>query len=549
MEPLIDGIPAFRRMEQAIVSARKTVHLSAWIFDPATPLKEPAAKKAGDTWGDLLIHAAARGVRVRLLLSVLDAVIKPDEHRAAWRAARRLWDRAAKLPEDRRTHLQIVCSLHDATAKAGIQEKVRPRFQKVLDGLNAYRKQNGAAAALRRFADMPGLWRNVRWNEERSRFVTVPAADLVIRPASHHQKTCIVDARVAFCGGLDIAKGRLDTPAHGGMLWHDVACEVDGDAAADIERNFIERWNDELEGHLEFVDEANALRRGVSISGITPTEVRVPPDGVGVGMGTSAVQVLRTTSTNSWTSQIPTVLRRDIEEAHLQAIKRARQYIYLENQYVREPAILEWIRGCESFETVQLIVVLPVAPEEAASGEIDEVTAHGLFLQHQVLTELRVLLGDRLGIYSMVQRKRSPSPRRLTSAHGSTQIYVHSKCLLVDDRFAIIGSANATGRSFRVDSELAIGWYDPLQVEAFRKRLWNELLGSPAGIDKWPLGGVVREWESIATRNDAARPAEREGFIVHHDFNRPRLRGRRLPLLPDEFAALPAAETPSDMLA
>ncbi|EPS57371.1 hypothetical protein M569_17447, partial [Genlisea aurea] len=93
---------------------------------------------------------------------------------------------------------------------------------------------------------------------------------------THHQKTVIVDVDagdgqrkiITFLGGLDLCKGRYDTPEHpifntlstfhkddyhnpnftGPTTgcprepWHDLHCKIDGPAAYDVLRNFEERW-------------------------------------------------------------------------------------------------------------------------------------------------------------------------------------------------------------------------------------------------------------------------------------------------------------------
>ncbi|KAJ4905802.1 Phospholipase D gamma 1 [Raphanus sativus] len=93
---------------------------------------------------------------------------------------------------------------------------------------------------------------------------------------THHQKTVIVDAEaaqgrrkiIAFVGGLDVCKGRFDTPNHPLFTtlktlhkddfhnpnfgttaedaprqpWHDLHCKIDGPAAYDVLANFEQRW-------------------------------------------------------------------------------------------------------------------------------------------------------------------------------------------------------------------------------------------------------------------------------------------------------------------
>src|SRR5262249_10768190 len=73
--------------------------------------------------------------------------------------------------------------------------------------------------------------------------------------ASHHSKVVVIDDKIAFVGGLDLAKGRWDTPEHPAELaWrkdfdgtdlpphHDVQLMVDGDAARALGDYARERW-------------------------------------------------------------------------------------------------------------------------------------------------------------------------------------------------------------------------------------------------------------------------------------------------------------------
>ena len=71
---------------------------------------------------------------------------------------------------------------------------------------------------------------------------------------SHHQKIVVVDGKLAFAGGMDLAGGRWDTPEHRAKdprrgnpgpypPSHDVQAMVDGDAAAALAEIVGERWH------------------------------------------------------------------------------------------------------------------------------------------------------------------------------------------------------------------------------------------------------------------------------------------------------------------
>ena len=41
---------------------------------------------------------------------------------------------------------------------------------------------------------------------------------------------------------------------------------------------------------------------------------------------------------------------------------------------------------------------------------------------------------------------------------GRDPVYIHSKAMIVDDRFFTVGSANTTNRSMGLDTELNVAW-------------------------------------------------------------------------------------------
>ena len=66
---------------------------------------------------------------------------------------------------------------------------------------------------------------------------------------SHHEKTIVVDDRVAFVGGIDLTYDGgdpYDSPEHkarGGVGWHDIATRLHGPIVADVAEHFRLRWH------------------------------------------------------------------------------------------------------------------------------------------------------------------------------------------------------------------------------------------------------------------------------------------------------------------
>ena len=80
----------------------------------------------------------------------------------------------------------------------------------------------------------------------------------------HHQKAIVVDGQVAFVGGMDLTTflgDRWDTPGHplrAGLNWHDVQLRIEGEAVADVEHNFRQRW-EAVPGDRDFASRPAAI--------------------------------------------------------------------------------------------------------------------------------------------------------------------------------------------------------------------------------------------------------------------------------------------------
>jgi phosphatidylserine/phosphatidylglycerophosphate/cardiolipin synthase-like enzyme len=64
----------------------------------------------------------------------------------------------------------------------------------------------------------------------------------------HHEKTIVIDDRIAFVGGIDLTVDGgdpYDTPNHrarGGIGWHDAAVKIEGPSVRDVAEHFRLRW-------------------------------------------------------------------------------------------------------------------------------------------------------------------------------------------------------------------------------------------------------------------------------------------------------------------
>ncbi|XP_050363852.1 phospholipase D alpha 1-like [Argentina anserina] len=508
----------------AITNAKHLIYITGWsVYTEINLVRDPQRRKPGDelTLGQLLKKKADEGVLVLLLV----------------------WDDRTSIPEFKKDGLMTT---HDQETEQYFRNtKVRcflcPRN--------------------------PDIGRSFIQGFETATMFT------------HHQKTVVVDSEMvggdpsqkrrilSFVGGIDLCDGRYDTQKHplfstlgtthqkdfhqpnfpgssirkGGPRepWHDIHCKLEGPVAWDVLYNFEQRWKKQVGD--KFILSLSKLE-----------EITVHP-----------LQNMLTNDSESWNVQLfrsidngaalgfpekpleatqrglvsgkNSIIDRSIQDAYIHAIRRAKNFIYIENQYflgssfgwrskdikdedinalhlIPKELSLKIVSKIEAGERFAVYIVLPMWPEGIPeSGSVQAI------LDWQRRT-LEMMYTD---ISEAIQRKGlNADPRdyltffclgNRESVHGEEyvppetpepdtdyiraqkarrfMIYVHSKMMIVDDEYIIIGSANINQRSMdgSRDSEIAMGAFqinnlaNPTEsargeIYAFRVSLWFEHL-------------------------------------------------------------------------
>jgi phospholipase D1/2 len=314
--------------------------------------------------------------------------------------------------------------------------------------------------------------------------------------ASRHQKVVVVDDTLAFVGGLDPTRGRWDTPRHAPddarrgepqarpTPHHDVQMLVSGNAARALGELARARWATTARKRLEPCrPEAEAARW---------------PQGVNVDLEDADVAIARTEPAYAGTAEL-----REVQRLYLDAVHAARRFIYIENQYFTAPRVVDAL--AERLASPQGPEVVIVTPKHT-TGWLSQVTMDML-------------------------RNRAVRSMQAADAHGRLRVFypelpglgedclnVHSKVMVVDDRFVRVGSSNLNNRSMGLDAEcdLAIeidvdheGHEGAAQkVEAiavFRRRLLAEHLGT--SVDA--LAQAEQAQDSLVAAIDSLRGGER----------------------------------------
>lgn len=377
---------------------------------------------------------------------------------------------------------------------------------------------------------------------------------------AHHQKTLIIDQRIAFQGGLDVCWGRWDDHKHRisdpchtfmewpgkdyfnpliqgvedtynphfdnidrtqypRMPWHDIHMECDGLAARDISRNFVERWNNSrqhlldaelnLSGKLiimkqypiltlsmkiqegtnfNWYDKMYELPKTIEIDEnncknekIEKHKLNLNQDNNRFNLQTCKVQILR--SMSFWSGADHTDI--SIYRAYMDIIQKSQHYIYIENQYfctntagngvqnLIGSAIIERIRWAilekKKFRVFILIPLTPDGPvkHSATVRSILSYAYESLFRgKNSIVKTLEREFPDiDLNEYITINSLRTHD--NIVGKPITEQIYVHGKAIVVDDKYAIIASANLNDRSFigYRDSELGAIVEDNAKVE------------------------------------------------------------------------------------
>ncbi|KAJ1700379.1 hypothetical protein LUZ63_000158 [Rhynchospora breviuscula] len=387
---------------------------------------------------------------------------------------------------------------------------------------------------------------------------------------THHQKTVTLDVAMAdgagrhvvsFIGGIDMCDGRYDDEKHslfhnldttyqhdflqnnfphadlkhGGPRepWHDVHSRLEGQAAWDVLTNFEQRWKKQAPWDMH-----NCLYE------VTPEKFPNPmwfdaqqswnvqvfrsiDDASVVGFPSNPDQALEM----GLVSGKNVTIDQSIHSAYIEAIRRARRFIYIENQYFFGSCAAwkeEHDSGCLNLVPIEIAlkiaskimkgerfaayIVTPMWPEGEPEGD----TVQAILKWNRLTMEMMYGIVAKAIEEAGLQGKAHPCDylnffclgNREVQRHGDYvpqeqpeegtnysraqinrrfMIYLHAKLMIVDDEYVIVGSANLNQRSLAGDrdTEIAHGSYQPShlngphghahgQVHVYRMSLWYE---------------------------------------------------------------------------
>jgi cardiolipin synthase len=254
----------------------------------------------------------------------------------------------------------------------------------------------------------------------------------------NHRKICVIDGKVGFIGGMNIAYRYVKGTAK--QTWRDTHLRIKGRGVYGLQKAFLVDWY--------FVDR--------SLIG-----------------GQKYYPIIEPTQTNSCIAQVvtssPIAEWPDIMQGYVRILLEARKYVFIETPYFlpTEPVLFAMRTAALAGVDVRLLV--PMHPD----------TRLAKWASHSYMTET-IKSGIKVYFYK-------PG-------------FNHSKLLICDDSLCTCGSTNVDFRSFENNFESNIFFYDEQMAlrmkQVFLDDLANSvLMNGQLRVDRRPF--MVRLWESL----------------------------------------------------
>lgn len=247
-----------------------------------------------------------------------------------------------------------------------------------------------------------------------------------------HRKIVVVDGRVGFTGGVNISDVQT-TEFSGDAAWRDTHVRIEGPAVHGLQLVFCEGWYDARQSAPE----------GRNYFPSWDKE------------GAHAVQVV---------ASGPDKLQKPIRKLFISAISSARERVFLTSPYF--------------------------VPDEALLVALSTAVLRG--------ADVRVLVPKKNDVPLVGAACRSYYPDLFAAGIRVFEYdasMLHAKTLVVDNLVAIVGTANADARSFKLHFEVVLATYEPQAcerlAEVFLSDLHSATEASPATVANY---GRVRRF-------------------------------------------------------
>jgi len=247
----------------------------------------------------------------------------------------------------------------------------------------------------------------------------------------NHRKSLIVDGRIAFTGGAGIGDHWLGN-AQDRHHWRDTMIELEGPAVAALQTGFAQNW-------LETTGEL-----------LTGARYYPPVEAAG---DVAVAAILSSPFSGVENATIMISL----------ALLCARRNLYIANPYfVSGPEILEMLRDCRQ-RGVDVKVMVAGVSNDVWLARQNSVRLYGRLLEAGI------------------------------EIYEYNRTMMHQKTMVVDDVWAIVATANFDNRSFALNEETSVCFYDPELVDEMRRIFLADLaVCEKVDLERWRRRGALR---------------------------------------------------------
>jgi phosphatidylserine/phosphatidylglycerophosphate/cardiolipin synthase-like enzyme len=355
-----------------------------------------------------------------------------------------------------------------------------------------------------------------------------------------HEKITIIDNQIAFCGGQDLSQGKWDTSDHdfdnplrdpGGEPWHDVQAMVKGPVVWDLIYHFNQRWV------YSIWKDIRQVKKIVKASSIGSYLSSTSPSSLSATLSISDQGDVEITALRTW-KQLSEKNNESIDGSSssnsIQAwydtmFRKAKHSIYIEDQFLfQDKAITRiLVNRLREERNLKIITLGPMEPN-LPGLILSVISKESINHINNNLAALRKAGENRVRTYSLISQHNKFRERR-------KQIYIHSKLMIVDDKWITIGSANTDRDGFKDSTEFDLAVISTTLAQQLRVKLWREHLNVD-DVDSFPYSSSYapssyntnlynfdegfEAWEKLADDN-GKRVLKREsihGHVYYYNF-------------------------------
>ena len=251
-----------------------------------------------------------------------------------------------------------------------------------------------------------------------------------------HRKITVIDGKVAFCGGLNLADEYINEKERFGH-WKDTAVMIEGEGVWNLTETFIRMWNFNCVKSKDTLDERNYRHT------------------IGTARSDGFVQPF---------SDTPLDFENVSENFFLNVINHATDYVYITTPYLIIDYEMQTALCLAAKNGVDVHLITPGIP-------------------------------DKKSVFKVTRSYYLPLLDAGVKIHEYTPGFIHAKNLVVDDKVALVGTINIDYRSFYFHFECGVAFYHSSVIGKIKEDFHHTL--STSNEITYAAAKKISLWERI----------------------------------------------------